>query len=134
MDNVAQFQQVLTAMGAMAFLMLIQILVVDVLGIRAKHVPGTPVDASHDSLMFRASRTVANTNESIAVFILAVMFCVFSGASPIYTAYAAWGFVASRALYAICYYSNLKLLRSSVFGISLLILFALLVVGAGVLW
>jgi hypothetical protein len=46
MDNLEQFRQLVTATGAMALLMLIQILVVDVLGICARHVPGTPVDES----------------------------------------------------------------------------------------
>ena len=124
-----EFRLLVAALGGMALLMLIQILVVDVLGIFSKHVPGAPVDADHDSLFFRAVRTVANTNESIAVFILAVLFCVLAEASPLYTAYAAWGFFASRISYAVCYYSNLKLLRSAVFGISLLFLFALLVIG-----
>lgn len=129
MDILVQFRQLALAMGGMALLMLIQILVVDVLGIRAKHVPGTPVDANHDSLLFRASRTVANTNESVAVFLLAVTFCVLAEASALYTVYAAWGFFVSRVLYALCYYSNFKLLRSVVFGVSLFFLFALLAIG-----
>lgn len=129
MDIFEQFQLLAAAMGAMTLLMLIQILAIDVLGILAKHVPGTPIDANHDSLIFRASRVVANTNESIAVFVLAVMFCVLMEASPLYTAYAAWGFVVSRILYALCYYLNFKLFRSVVFGISLLFLFVLLAIG-----
>jgi len=129
MDTLEEFQLVVAALGGMALLMLIQILVVDILGIRNKHVPGTPVDANHNSLFFRAGRTVANTNESIAVFILAVFFCVLAEASSLLTAYAAWGFVVSRIMYAAFYYSNLKLLRSTVFGISLLFIFALLVIG-----
>jgi uncharacterized MAPEG superfamily protein len=101
----------------MALLMLIQIVMADVLGILAKHVLGTPIEANHDSLLFRANRTVANTNESIAVFILVVVFCVLAGASPVHTAYA------------IFYYANWQLLRSVVFGVSLLFLFALLLIG-----
>ncbi|MFT5098770.1 MAG: putative MAPEG superfamily protein [Planctomycetaceae bacterium] len=129
MDIFEQFQQLTVTLGVMALLMLIQIVMADVLGILAKHVPGTPIDANHDSLLFRANRTVANTNESIAVFILAVIFCVLAGASPVHTAYAASGFVVSRVLYAIFYYANWQLLRSVVFGVSLLFLFALLLVG-----
>lgn len=117
------------ALGAMALLMLIQILVADVLAIRAKHVPGTPVTADHGSLLFRATRVVANTNESIAVFILALAFCFLSEASPMYTAYAAWGFVASRSVYSLCYYFNLQIPRSIVFGISLVLLLTLLLIG-----
>lgn len=129
MDIFEQFQQLAMAAGAMALLMLMQILVIDVLGILAKHVPGTPIDANHESLIFRASRVVANTNESIAVFVLAVMFCVLMEASPLYTSTAAWGFVVSRVLYALCYYLNFKLFRSVVFGVSLLFLFVLLAIG-----
>jgi uncharacterized MAPEG superfamily protein len=132
MNFFEQFQQLALPVGVIALLMHMQVLVLDVLGLRAKHVPGTPVEANHGSPIFRASRTVANTNETIAVFILALMFCVLAQATPFHTVYAAWGFVVSRILYAICYYSNLKLLRSVVFGISLLFLFALLVIG--MLW
>jgi uncharacterized MAPEG superfamily protein len=129
MNFFEQFQQLALPVGVIALLMHMQVLVLDVLGLRAKHLPGTPVEANHGSPIFRASRTVANTNETIAVFILALMFCVLAQATPFHTVYAAWGFVVSRILYAICYYSNLKLLRSVVFGISLLFLFDLLVIG-----
>ena len=130
MTILEEYQLVIAALGAMASLMFIQILVGDVLGIRARHTPGTPVEADHDSLLFRAMRVVANTNESIAVFILAVIFCVSSGASPLFTAYAAWGYVFSRCVYSLCYYFDLRTLRSIVFGVSLISLVALLLIGA----
>ncbi|GAB5453084.1 MAG: hypothetical protein Hals2KO_34120 [Halioglobus sp.] len=118
------------ALGAMALLMLLQVLVADVVGIRARHTPGSLVTANHDDLLFRTSRTVANTNETIAIFLLATLFCVLTSASPAYTAYAAWAFVTCRALYACCYYANLQIARSTVFGLALLCLAALLVIGA----
>ena len=130
MEILAEFQLMVAPIGAMASLMVVQILVADVLAIRAKHTPGTPVDANHDSLLFRATRVVANTNESIAVFILAVIFCVLSEASPLYTAYAAWGYVLFRVAYLLCYYLDLRILRSVVFGVSLVFLVALLLIGA----
>jgi len=117
------------AIGALALLLLCQLLVADVVGIRSKHTPGSAIGGGHSDLLFRVTRTVANTNESIAIFLLATIFCILSDASPAYTAYAAWSFVLSRALYALCYYSNLQLLRSVVFGLSLLSLAGLLVIG-----
>ncbi len=123
------YEDTILAMGCMAVLMFIQLIVADVVGIKAKHSPGSAVPSDHDNSLFRASRTMANTNESIAIFILSVLFCIYSNASPVYTAYAAWGFVTARAAYALCYYGNVQLLRSLVFGISLLFLLALLVIG-----
>ncbi len=119
----------LQAAAAMGFLMLIQLIVADVVGIRRKHVPGTPVPADHADVLFRASRTVANTNESIVIFVLLVLYCVFSQASPTLTATAAWVYVGSRLIYAICYYANAQIFRSIIFGVSLLALAALLFVG-----
>ena len=129
MEFAQTYSSVITAMGTLAFLMLCQVLVVDVLGIRANHIPGSQVPADHGNLLFRATRTVANTNEIIAVFILAVSFCLFSAASPSLTAYATWTFVAARFLFSLCYYSNLQRLRSTMFGVSLAALAALIFVG-----
>ncbi len=130
MDIVQTYTHTISALGAMALLMFVQLLVADVVGIKSKHVPGSLVNTGHCDLLFRASRTVANTNESIAILVLATVFCIFSNASPTYTAYAVWGFVLARALYALFYYTNLQILRSVIFGISLLCLAALLVIGA----
>jgi uncharacterized MAPEG superfamily protein len=120
----------IAALGFISGLMLIQVLISDVLGISKKHISGTTVLPDHSDSLFRASRTVGNTNESIAIFICALLFCILSSASPIYTAFAAWAFVTSRTLYAMFYYANLQTLRSVSFGISLLALGALIVIGA----
>ena len=129
MDIVQNYEMTIYAIGGLALLLLFQLLVADVVGILSKHTPGSTIGGGHSNLLFRVSRTVANTNESIAIFILATLFCILSGASPTYTAYAAWGFVLSRALYAVCYYSNLQTLRSATFAISLLCLLGLLLTG-----
>lgn len=113
----------------MALLMFVQIIVADVVGIRSKHTPGASVVTDHDDFLFRVNRTVANTNETIAIFILATIFCVLSSASPIYTCCAAWSFVLARVVYAVFYYSNLRLLRSLTFAVSMLALASLLVIG-----
>ena len=123
------YELTIYAIGALALLLLFQLLVADVVGILSKHTPGSTIAGGHSDLLFRVSRTVANSNESIAIFVLAALFCILSGASPTYTAYGAWGFVLSRVLYAIFYYSNLQILRSTIFGISLLCLLGLLLTG-----
>lgn len=116
--------------GVLALLMLVQMTIADVIGIQAKHTPGTPPKQSHDNALFRASRTVANTNESIGVYLVIALFCIFNGADATYTGYLSWSFVIGRAIYAVCYYTNQTTLRSTVFGITLLALAGLLGVGA----
>lgn len=132
-DDVAHwlvpYSSAITALGTLSVVMLVQLLIADVTGIRQRHTPGSPVDADHNSILFRVTRTVANTNESIAIFICALLFCMLVAAHPTYTGYAAWTFVIARIVYAGCYYSNQQLLRSSVFGLSLLALAGLMVLG-----
>ena len=130
MELAHTYSATIAAMGALAALMFIQLLVADVIGLRSGHMPGAQVQSDHDSLLFRVTRTVGNTNESIAIFVLAVLFCMLGGASVSTTAYAAWGFVVMRFLYAVCYYANWQLPRSMMFGMSLLALAIL--IGAGV--
>lgn len=117
------------AFAAVASLMLLQLVVADVLGIMNKHVPGTKIPDDHSNVLFRAARTVSNTNESIAIFICGLLFNILSGASPDYTAHASWSYFSFRTIYAICYYTNIPALRSMSFGLSLLSLLALLAVG-----
>lgn len=127
--DLATYQTTIYAVGALGVGYLIQLIIVDVVGILRGHVPGKPVDAGHSDMLFRVTRTVANTNESAAIFLLAILFCLLSGASPIYTAIGAWGYFGARTVYALCYYSNLKILRSICFGVSLVFLATLLAVG-----
>lgn len=129
MEIAQTYSMTIAALGALAVLMLGQLLVADVIGIRSKHVPGSQVPSDHENPLFRASRVVANTNESVAIFMLAVLFCMLSGASASATGYSAWAFVIARLLYAACYYLNWQLSRSVIFGMSLLALLALLVGG-----
>ena len=117
------------AFGAAAALMLVQLVIADVTGIVRKHAPGTAVREDHSDVLFRVTRTVANTNESIGIFVCALLFCVLAAASPWYTAVAAWAYVGFRLVYAICYYSNLQTARSIAFGLSVASLLALLIIG-----
>lgn len=123
------YEYTIMALGAMALLMFLQLVFADVVGIKFRHTPGGSVQVDHENLLFRSTRTVANTNESIAIFVLVSVFCILSNAPPALTAYAAWGFVAARLAYAMCYYSNIQLWRSVFFGMSLLCLLTLVVVG-----
>lgn len=122
------YQPTLITCGAMALLMLVQLIAADMIGIRARHVPGTPVEANHDNALFRASRVVANTNESVAIFVLLIVFALGTSASPDYTSYATYSYVAARVAYALCYYMNLQTPRSVMFGISIVSLAALFLV------
>jgi uncharacterized MAPEG superfamily protein len=116
------------AMGATAFLLLVQMLIVDFAGIRARHVPGTPVPSDHNLFLFRATRAHANTNETIAVFILLAWFGLVSEARPSLLNVAAWVYVAGRAGHMSCYYLDWRAARSTSFAIGLIALWAMLVV------
>ena len=129
MESIQTYEHTIFALGAMAVLMLLQVIVSDIIGVVTKHTPGATLKTDHNNLLFRTSRTVANTGDSVSIFLLATLFCIFSHASPTYTSYAAWGFVSIRTLYALFYYFNFQILRSVMFGLSLLTLAALLIVG-----
>ena len=126
----ADYASSIAALGAVATLLLLQLIAADVLGIARRHTPGTSVSEDHGDPLFRVSRALANANESVAIFVCGLLFCVLGGASPAYTAAAAWSYFGCRLLYAACYYANLQIPRSAVFGLSLLSLAALLLVGA----
>ena len=125
----AAFTPVIWAMGAIGLLLLIQLLVVDIAGIRAGHVPGTPVTAEHGVFLFRATRAHANTNESVAAFILLGLFGIFSAASASWLNVLVWVYVLGRVAYAICYYADQRMLRSVAFAVSLGALFCMFIVG-----
>jgi len=130
MDTILQtYSSSIATLAAIASIMLVQLLIADTTSILRKQVPGTKVNDDHNDLLFRVTRTVANTNETIAIFVCVLLFCILSGASPTFTAYAAWSYISFRAAYAICYYTNLQTLRSICFGLSALSLLALLLVG-----
>jgi uncharacterized MAPEG superfamily protein len=117
------------AMGAVAALFLVQVLVVDFAGIKAKHVPGTPVTADHGDFLFRAVRAHANTNEGIAGFILLALFGMLSGAPPLALGWVAWTYVLGRAGHMACYYADLRTARSIFFGVGLAALLVMLPLG-----
>ena len=117
----------LAAAVTLAFLILIQFVVVDVVGMRSKQVPGMPVTGGHESFHFRAVRAHANTYENLGLFLLVFFCALLLGADPGWTAIAAWTFTAARAAHMFCYYADWRMARSTAFGLGLLAQVALLV-------
>ena len=81
-EIIGQYSLTVAALGALAVLLIVQLIVADAIGIRNKHVPGAAVPSDHNNLLFRATRTVANTNESFSIFVVALLFALLSLASP----------------------------------------------------
>lgn len=115
--------------GAVAVLLLIQLVVADLAAIKVRHRPGMPIEANHGNFLFRSARAYANTNETIAAFILLALFGILSGASSEWLNIFAWVYVGARLAHMLCYYLNLQLLRSIVFGVGVIALFGMLGVG-----
>lgn len=127
MIDVSPYLPTIWAMAAIGSLLLIQVLVVDLAGIKAGHKPGTPVEANTSSFLFRATRAHANTNETIAIFIIFAVAGVLSSVPANWLNYAAWGYLGSRVIHMLSYYANWSLVRSIAFGFSLAGLFGMLV-------
>ena len=117
--------QGLVVLGA---LFIVQLLVMDVASMRAKHTPGVPVTGDHDDVLFRVARAHANTNENLPVFVLVTLTAFAVAADPWWVNGLVWGFVLARALHMAAYYADLRNLRSGAFVIGLLCTIALVVV------
>jgi uncharacterized MAPEG superfamily protein len=128
-DWLLRYASTIWAMGAMGGLLLVQIIVLDVAGIRAGHTPGLPVEGGHDHFHFRATRAHANTTESIAIFILLAVFGIFANASPRLLNGCALLYVAARLAHMLCYYAGIQVLRSLSFVVAFLALIGMLVAG-----
>ncbi len=124
----------LLGLFALAVLIVIQFLMVDVAMMRAKHVPGMPVTAGHGDFFFRANRAYGNTYEGLGLFLLITLLCLLSGADPQWTAYGVWLFTAARAAHMTCYYFDLRTARSTAFAFGLLAKLGLLVIAGRALF
>lgn len=125
MEHIAAYHLTGVAMAAAGALILLQLLVADMAAIKAKHIPGTPVEPNHENFLFRASRSFANMNESVAIFIIFALVGILSGADAKWLSWVAWIYIAARTAYMLCYWFNIKFMRSAFFGISLLALLGL---------
>lgn len=128
--DVAAYAPTIWAMGLVGGLLLIQLLVADLVGLKSGHVPGKIVDADSGSFFFRVTRAHANTNESIASFILITIFAMNSPLSPYWVNAMSWLYLVSRIAHMSFYYTAHQPLRSIAFGLSLLTLFSLLFASA----
>ncbi len=117
------------AFGVCGGLLLLQLLVADIVAAVGGHIPGTSVHESHDVFLFRAVRAHANTNESIAAFVLIGVFAMFVSAPPTWVNGLALVFVGARIGHMATYYADLRSLRSACFVVGLLALLGLLSVG-----
>jgi uncharacterized MAPEG superfamily protein len=119
------------ALGAAGGLLVLQLLVADIAGIKAGHTPGMPIAADHNSFLFRATRALANMNESIAIFIIFAVVGMLSGADPVWLGRWALVYVAARSAYMLCYWFNIKTMRSVCFAAAFVGLLGMGVVMAG---
>ena len=122
------YQSLLAASAVLATLVIVQVLVADLAGMQARHVPGMPVAGGHGNFHFRATRAHANTNENLPVQVLLTLLAVLLAADPRWSAGAAWAFTAARAGHMAFYYFDLRLARSVAFGVGLAAQAALLIV------
>jgi len=131
MELIVAYHLTGVAIATAGGLLLLQLLVADVAGIRAKQTPGAPVKADHEIFLFRATRALANMNESIAIFIIFALVGILSGADAKWLSWAAWIYITARTAYMLCYWFNIKLMRSVFFGVSVLALMGLGLVMVG---
>ena len=123
--NIMPYVVTLQSMIFMALLLIGQVLIADFTAIRKKHKAGFPIPADTDSFLFRASRTHANTNETITVFILLISAGILTQASPVWLNGLAVLYVTARTAHMLAYYANRKAARSLAFAISILALLAM---------
>lgn len=129
MEFLDPYNTTILVMGLAGLTFFIQLAIADVIGLKAKHTPGYPISADHNNLHFRASRALSNSNESVGIFILFVCFGILSSANPEWLNISSIVYLVGRIAHMLCYYANLKALRSIAFSISFLALMAMFVVG-----
>ncbi|MEC4089371.1 MAPEG family protein [Pseudoalteromonas rubra] len=116
-DLLAPYQLSILVLGLSGALFLVQLAVVDIIAIKQKHPPGVAVAQDPDDFLFRCNRVFANSNETVGILILVVMFAMLSGANPSWLNGLAVVYLASRVGHMACYYLGKKLMRSVSFGI-----------------
>ena len=129
-EALAPYETAVLILGGYGFLAMLQLLVADVVAIRAKHVPGTPVAGDHGDFLFRVTRAHANTIESIGAVILIAGFAIAIGADPDSVNRSLAAFLAFRVLHMAAYYLDIRILRSVAFALSVVAL--LTTFGAGI--
>lgn len=134
MEFIEPYNITVLVAGLTGLVLFLQLIFLDVVAIKVKHTPGHPVAADHSNFLFRASRTLSNTNESVAIFILFAFFAVLSSANPQWLNASASVYLAGRIAHMLFYYLNIGMFRSISFAISLMGLAAMFIVGALSWW
>ncbi|MEM9175588.1 MAG: MAPEG family protein [Myxococcota bacterium] len=124
------YSTTIVCLGLGGALLVVQLLVVDVAGLRRHHPPGMPVEPDPGDFLFRAVRAHANTNESIAAFTLLALFDVLVGADSGWTNGLTVTWIVARTAHMLCYYAGWANARSASFAIAALALVGLAVHGA----
>jgi len=128
-ENLTPYLLTVWCLLAVGGLVLVQLLVADVIGLTRGHVPGEQVTSSHENIHFRATRAHANTNESVAAFVLLVLACVAFGAGPGWTNGLSATYCVARVAHMLFYWAGISAARSVSFIVSLAALFGLLFAG-----
>jgi len=129
LEFIEPYKITVLVMGLSGLTFFVQLLIADIVAIKSRHIPGYPIEPNHNDLHFRSTRALSNTNESVAIFILLVCFSILSSANANLLNISAIVYLVGRVGHMLCYYSNLKLLRSISFGVSLLGLAAIFIIG-----
>lgn len=127
-EMVTIYGGVLAAWVGVGGLLLMQAIVADVAGVRAKHTPGMPVTTGHDDFLFRAVRAQANTLENAPAFIVLSLAAMLLGANPQWVGVMTWTFVAARVVHMAAYYADIRNARSLAFALSFVALVGMLVI------
>ena len=127
MEMFELYKVTILIIGLTALILIVQLLIVDLIAIKAKHTPGFPVEPNHESNLFRAVRAQSNTNESIPIFILLVIFAILSSANPEWINNFSMAYFVGRVGHMTFYYLGIGLARSVAFGVSLIALIGMLV-------
>ena len=120
MEFFTPYKNIVLIWGVIGLMSFIQLIIADLCSIKSKQTPGYPIEADHNSLLFRAVRAHANTNESIAIFILFSLFGIFSAANAQWLTNFAMAYLAGRVLHMVFYYTNTQLARSASFVLILI--------------
>ena len=96
MEFIEPYNITVLVMGLTGLTFLLQLIIADLVGIKTKHIPGHPITADHNNFLFRASRAISNSNESVSIFILLVAFSIMSSANPQWLNISAIVYLAGR--------------------------------------
>ncbi len=129
MELVTQYSASVLVLGLSGLLFFIQLLIADVTGIKQGHTPGTSVNTGHESFLFRSSRAFANSNETVGILVLFMLFAIFSSANPVWVNISSLIYLLGRIGHMFFYYANFQLMRSVSFVVSAIGLIGVFVSG-----